>query len=111
MNNRFDELAKGLAQSVTRRGALKKFGLGVTGIALAALGLTKKAAAGNSNYCIEWSCTDYGYPGAPYPVFVCGTGNPSVPPHKSNIDGRYGRKCQKLGPVDCSNCNAYGQCC
>ncbi len=29
MNNQFDELAKGLAQSVTRRGALKKFGLGL----------------------------------------------------------------------------------
>jgi hypothetical protein len=27
MQNEFDELAKGLAQSVTRRGALKKFGL------------------------------------------------------------------------------------
>src|SRR5437867_3126849 len=27
MNDKFDELAKGLAQSVTRRGALKKFGV------------------------------------------------------------------------------------
>jgi len=27
MNDKFDELAKGLVQSVTRRGALKKFGL------------------------------------------------------------------------------------
>ena len=27
MNDKFDELAKGLAQSVTRRGALKRFGL------------------------------------------------------------------------------------
>ena len=26
MNNKFDELTKGLAQSVTRRAALKKFG-------------------------------------------------------------------------------------
>ena len=33
MNNKFDELAKGLAQSVTRRGALKKFGLDLAGIA------------------------------------------------------------------------------
>src|SRR6266516_4048107 len=39
MNEKFDELAKGLAQSVTRRGALKKFGLGLIGIALATLGL------------------------------------------------------------------------
>ncbi len=28
MNDKFGELAKGLAQSLTRRGALKKFGLG-----------------------------------------------------------------------------------
>ena len=27
MNNKFDELTKNLAQSVTRRGALKKFGV------------------------------------------------------------------------------------
>jgi hypothetical protein len=29
MNDKFDELARGLAQSVTRRSALKKFGLGL----------------------------------------------------------------------------------
>jgi len=45
MNKEFDELAKGMAQSVTRRGALKKFGLGVAGIALASLGLANKAEA------------------------------------------------------------------
>ena len=45
MNNKFDELAKGLAQSVTRRGALKKLGVGLAGIALASLGLTNKAEA------------------------------------------------------------------
>jgi hypothetical protein len=37
MNDQFDELAKGLAQSVTRRGALKEFGLGLAGVALASL--------------------------------------------------------------------------
>ena len=47
MNDQFDELAKGLAQSVTRRGALKKFGLGLAGIALASLGLANQAQAGN----------------------------------------------------------------
>jgi hypothetical protein len=46
MNDKFDELAKGMAQSVTRRGALKKFGLGLAGIALAALGLADEAQAG-----------------------------------------------------------------
>ncbi len=45
MNDKFDELAKGLAQSVTRRGALKRFGLGLAGIALTALGVTLRAQA------------------------------------------------------------------
>ena len=45
MNTKFDELTKGLAQSVTRRGALKKFSVGLAGMALACLGLTNKAHA------------------------------------------------------------------
>jgi hypothetical protein len=45
MNDQFDELAKDMAQSVTRRAALKKFGVGLAGIALAALGLTNKVSA------------------------------------------------------------------
>ena len=59
MNDQFDELAKGLAQSVTRRGALKKFGVGLAGIALASLGLPSNAEAdpgkgkgrGNCDHC------------------------------------------------------------
>ena len=52
MNNKFDELAKGLAQSVTRRQALKKFGVGLAGIALACFGLADKAgAAPRHAYC------------------------------------------------------------
>ena len=35
MNDQFDELTKSLAQSVTRRAALKKFGVGVAGMAQA----------------------------------------------------------------------------
>ena len=46
MNNKFDELTKSLAQSVTRRAALKKFGLGLAGVALAAFGLPNRAEAG-----------------------------------------------------------------
>src|SRR5512136_2252460 len=34
-NDRFDELTKGLAQSVTRRAALKRFGVGLAALALA----------------------------------------------------------------------------
>ena len=45
MNNKFDELTKRLAQSVTRRGALKKFGAGLAGMVLASFGLADKAGA------------------------------------------------------------------
>jgi len=45
MNNKFDELTKSMAQSITRRGALKKFGVGLAGMALAAFGLANKAEA------------------------------------------------------------------
>ena len=52
MYNRFDELTKSLAQSVTRRGALKKFGAGLAGMALACFGLARKADAANpQGYC------------------------------------------------------------
>ena len=50
MNYQFDELTKGLAQSVTRRGALKKFGLGLAGVALASLGLANTARADRSGH-------------------------------------------------------------
>jgi hypothetical protein len=59
MNHKFDsprcravaagELAKNMAQSVTRRGALKKFGVGLVGFALASLGLANNAEAGNGS--------------------------------------------------------------
>jgi hypothetical protein len=52
MNNKFDELAKGMAQSVTRRQALKKFSLGVAGMALACFGLANRAEAGKSKTCL-----------------------------------------------------------
>lgn len=45
MNNQFDELTKSMAQSVTRRAALKKFGIGLAGMALACFGLANKAKA------------------------------------------------------------------
>ncbi len=48
MNNKFDELAKGLAQSATRRQALKKFGVGLAGMALACFGLAGVAEARNT---------------------------------------------------------------
>jgi len=52
MSNQFDELTKSMAQSVTRRGALKRFGLGLAGMALACFGLASRARAANWNgYC------------------------------------------------------------
>ena len=45
MNNQFDELTKSLAQSVTRRAALKRFGAGLAGMALACFGLANRAQA------------------------------------------------------------------
>jgi hypothetical protein len=45
MTRQFDELTKSLAQSVTRRGALKKFGVGLAGMALACFGLGNRAEA------------------------------------------------------------------
>ena len=52
MNNQFDELTKSMAQSVTRRAALKKFGVGLAGMALACFGLAPKArAATHQGYC------------------------------------------------------------
>ena len=63
MNDKFDELAKNMAQSVTRRGALKKFGVGLAGMVVAALGLANKAAAGGLNRCCQcWrNCDRKGY--------------------------------------------------
>ena len=71
MNNKFDELTKSLAQSVTRRAALKKFGLGLAGMALACIGLAPKAQAGtrdcrpNGSRCggDNQCCSGHCYPG------------------------------------------------
>ena len=61
MNNKFDAMAKGLAQSVTRRSALKKFSLGLAGLVLAALALPNKAEAakgGKKGKPIRYCTTD-----------------------------------------------------
>jgi hypothetical protein len=59
MNHEFDELAKGLAQSVTRRDALKRFGLGTAGFALALFGPANRAAGDPLKYCLsDADCPD-----------------------------------------------------
>ncbi len=57
MNNKFDEIAKELAQSATRRQALKKFGLGLAGIALACFGLANKSKAGPTCLPLYSACS------------------------------------------------------
>ncbi|MCW5551487.1 MAG: hypothetical protein KIS67_04895 [Verrucomicrobiae bacterium] len=52
MSNAFDELAKSLVQSLTRRAALKKFGVGLAGMALACFEPANQAkAATHTGYC------------------------------------------------------------
>src|SRR5437773_333031 len=56
MNNKFDEFTKSLAQSVTRRQALKKFGVGLAGMALAwSLALPASGNAASLGPLIELS--------------------------------------------------------
>ena len=77
--DKFDELAKALAQPVARRVALKRFGIGLAAFALAAVGLTPTAQAGNrgmgekcSNtaqcqnglWCVRGVCSSRGGPGS-----------------------------------------------
>jgi hypothetical protein len=52
MNDKFDELARRLAQSVTRRQAFKRFGVGLAGMVLACFGVANKTEAGNSGSCL-----------------------------------------------------------
>ena len=53
MQNKFDELTKGLAQSVTRRQALRRVGVGLAGIVLASVGLANKAQAAPARSAAE----------------------------------------------------------
>jgi len=88
MNNKFDELTKNLARSVTRREALRRFGAGLAGVVLASLGLTNKARAernkpghGNGNKECNHCVYPYGCENLPsdqqagclyYCNFICG---------------------------------------
>ncbi len=71
MNNKFDELAKTMAQSITRRGALKKFGVGLAGLVLASLGLASTAQADPKHICgAQCKCHQ--------PDFGCGNNTPCI---------------------------------
>ncbi len=56
MNKKFDELTKSIAQSVTRRAALKRFGVGLAGMALACFGLANKAEATQQCLPLYYGC-------------------------------------------------------
>jgi hypothetical protein len=64
MNDKLDELAKNLAQSVTRRAALKKFGATLAGITLAWLGLAPRALGEPRSSC---DCTQVSFGCVPNP--------------------------------------------
>jgi hypothetical protein len=91
MNKKFDELTKGMAQSVTRRAALKKFGVGLAGIALACLGLANKAEAANCSphadcpvnnpHCCKSNCKTYTCPTDPYYAIDANYCAFNCPPH------------------------------
>jgi hypothetical protein len=65
MNTKFDELTKSMAQSVSRRAALKEFGICLAGMALACFGLANKAKAGKAgpDFCASCmnNCLALGY--------------------------------------------------
>jgi len=91
VKNQFDELTKSMAQTVTRRAALKKFGVGLAGMALACFGLANKAEAQRKNECVLWSCGNSKFS---IPYHVCGGGKPTS----------YLSPCKKRGVVDCGFC-------
>ena len=99
MNNKFDELTKSMAQSLTRRAALKKFGVGLAGIALASLGLKNTVHADTTKpfLCCTYRClsTDSHTFGR---VCVAGT----VCPSQVCIGGQL--KSQRTVD-DCAHCN------
>jgi hypothetical protein len=110
MNNKFDELAKGLAQSVTRRQALKRFGVGLAGMALACFGLANRAEAHperdcaacvsdtdcngklrcSSGICVPEACVGGG---CCCSGKVCGTLLPPCAPNYSTCQGICGLAC------------------
>ena len=88
MNNKFDELAKGLAKSVTRRQALKRFGAGLAGMALAALGAGSASAGskkkGQTQGLCEVVMTGIGvgqYTGVCIDPATCQAGNDPIACH------------------------------
>jgi hypothetical protein len=100
MNTQFDELTKSLAQSVTRRAALKKFGVGLAGMALACFGLGSNAsAATRQGYCQiggVWATTDVWYTGLCMDINGCIWGASTDCPTNGTPAGSVSNKGGKL---------------
>lgn len=96
MNDKFDELAKAMAQSVTRRSALKKFGVAVLGAVLAALGLGKAEAA-KPLYSKNWCCVYGSVQDPQYRQRVCVPTGQGCPPAKPGFFWMSGYPVQSCG--------------
>ena len=110
MNHPFDELTKSLAQSVTRRGALKKFGFGLAAIALACFGLTNKVrAATYTGYC-ESKRSPYNGSLLKGNKWVLTGGCIGIEPTTSNRVEIMSESCQNVGlvgPGKVTRCGGY----
>ncbi len=62
MDSKFDALTKGMAKSVSRRQALKQFGIGIAAMALACFSLGNKSEAGTVHNCTNDNCGGYPCP-------------------------------------------------
>ncbi len=113
MNHKFDELAKGLAQSVTRRQALKKFGVGLAGMALACFGLAKRAKAQtkHSSKCVvavnmSGGKKSYLYSGACVDPNTCLSGlSPDCPAFTAESNNQVSLACSNLVLLSNRNCS------
>ena len=55
MDKQFDELSKSLAEGVSRREALRRFGIGLAGVLLGSVGLASRAEACSTTDCTHGS--------------------------------------------------------
>jgi hypothetical protein len=98
MNNKFDELAKGLAQSVTRRQALRSLGAGLAGMSLAFFGLASKADGGGGAYvCCLYECYNSIMGGKLIRSKFCGGACPAP--------SSFCRLASSRSVADCKTCN------
>ena len=97
MNRQFDELSRSLAEDVSRREALRRFGLGLAGVLLASFGLSSAAWA---NPC-------------PKGLLKCGTGK-NFCCYDPNVAVCCGTTCCPNTPGCCGNscgCPSGYKCC